>query len=252
MSVRYITWAFNQNLKSPMQKLTLVKIADNADDSGLAFPSIEHIAKFTCASESTVKRSIREIVEKGLMTINKMPAAKNYKRNEYWLHLEVVLNYDAIADESSQVSVIPEENSQVRVTDLTGQSDLSQVSERPTNRQLTVNEPSVNNICKQRTKKFESFKLFFDLYPAHRKGGTDQTAWKKWKSCKCTDQDGWAAYDWIQQALTVNGWSDSNYVPGITKFIEEKRWFTPLPVQQPTTGLDMNSTDWINDMGEVL
>ena len=114
MSVRYITWAFNQNLKSPMQKLTLVKIADNADDSGLAFPSIEHIAKFTCASESTVKRSIRDIVEKGLMTINKMPAAKNYKRNEYWLHLEVVLNYDAIADESSQVRVTHEESSQVR------------------------------------------------------------------------------------------------------------------------------------------
>lgn len=169
MSVRYIEWAFRQNLKSPMQKLVLVKISDNADDSGLAFPSIDHIAKFTCASDSSVKRAIKEIEAKGLMTIKKMPAAKNHKRNEYQLHYTVELHYEIQADES--------EGSSVTVTEFKCQSDLSQVSERPTNRQLTVNEPSVN-ICID--QMFESF-WFAGMKKVGKKASLNQfkTAMKK-------------------------------------------------------------------------
>lgn len=102
-----------------------------------------------------------------------------------------------------------------------------------------------------RMKKSNSFKDFYSIYPAHRKGGTDATAWKKWKTCRLTDDDAEQAIAWLSIALNISGWSNSNYVPGITKFIEEKRWLTPLPNQQSTTGVDMDSTDWIGT-GDIL
>lgn len=92
-----------------------------------------------------------------------------------------------------------------------------------------------NYVRKPRTKKPEAFKLFFEQYPVHRKGGTDATAWKKWKAEKLTDQDAELALAWVMRANQVAGWSESNFVKGITKFIAERMWLTP--VERVTNGI---------------
>ena len=92
-----------------------------------------------------------------------------------------------------------------------------------------------NPVRKPRTKKPEAFKLFFEQYPEHRKGGTDATAWKKWKSEKLAEQDAELALAWVMRANQVQGWSVSNFVKGITKFIEERMWLTP--VEKVTNGI---------------
>lgn len=92
-----------------------------------------------------------------------------------------------------------------------------------------------NPVRKTRTKKPEAFKQFFEQYPEHRKGGTDSTAWKKWKSERLTESDADKALAWIMRANQVARWSDSKYVKGITKFIEERMWLTP--VEKITNGI---------------
>lgn len=45
MSIKCMNWAWNQLTGSPAGKVVLMKIADNADDSGYAFPSIHLIGE---------------------------------------------------------------------------------------------------------------------------------------------------------------------------------------------------------------
>jgi len=84
-----------------------------------------------------------------------------------------------------------------------------------------------------RIKKPEQFKKFFKQYPSHRKGGTDSQAWKVWKSENIDESEGQKVLDW----LTVAAQNDSDwqteargqFVLGITKFIRDKKWLTPIP-----------------------
>jgi phage replication O-like protein O len=78
-----------------------------------------------------------------------------------------------------------------------------------------------------------SFNAFFKQYPNHRKGGSDSSAWTAWKSEKLTDQDCEAAIDWLTQAAQRDSsWgvsANGQFVLGVTKFIRNKTWLTPLP-----------------------
>ena len=62
MSIRAIAWVFQQNL-APLHKFVLVALADNANDTGLAFPSTETLARKTSMSRSSVKRALDRLVE---------------------------------------------------------------------------------------------------------------------------------------------------------------------------------------------
>lgn len=86
---------------------------------------------------------------------------------------------------------------------------------------------------KVRVKKPEAFKNLFSNYPAYRKGGTDAQAWKAWKSENLTDHDAELACNWLSLAAKVNtDWkaeATQGFALGITKFIREKKWLTPIP-----------------------
>lgn len=70
MSIKFMTWAWEQPLQ-PVKKLTLLKIADNANDSGVAFPSIKSLAKHCSISQRTVQRIIQSLAAEGLITVEK-------------------------------------------------------------------------------------------------------------------------------------------------------------------------------------
>ncbi|WP_350431752.1 replication protein [Shewanella sp. H8] len=89
---------------------------------------------------------------------------------------------------------------------------------------------------KERQKEIcakSSFNAFFKQYPSHRKGGSDSAAWAAWKSEKLTDQDCEAAIDWLALAAQRDSnWgisANGQFVLGVTKFIRNKTWLTPLP-----------------------
>ncbi len=133
------------------------------------------------------------------------------------------------------------------------QVDLKTSKTRPIQKKDTITKDTITKDIPKtpvssRIKKPKQFKAFFKLYPAHRKGGTDAQAWKVWKSEKLTDLDAQSALDWLTSAANTNpDWkteANGQFVFGITKFIRDKKWLTPLP--QPATQFN-RSHQSVND-----
>jgi len=84
-----------------------------------------------------------------------------------------------------------------------------------------------------RIKKPEQFKKFFKQYPSHRKGGTEAQAWKVWKSENIDEAEGKKVLDWLTLAAKQDpDWqteAQGQFVLGITKFLRDKKWLTPVP-----------------------
>jgi hypothetical protein len=68
MSIAAMTWAFAQPLKPSSLKFLLVALADNADDQGRAFPSIECLVDKTSMDRKTVIAGLDRLEELKLAT----------------------------------------------------------------------------------------------------------------------------------------------------------------------------------------
>lgn len=67
MSIKAINWAWKQSLP-PGQKLVLIRLADRADDNGECWPSQKSIAEDTGQNERTVRRIVKQLESRGLLT----------------------------------------------------------------------------------------------------------------------------------------------------------------------------------------
>ena len=52
---------------SPISKLVLLKLADNADARGVCFPSLNYLAQYCEVSVRTVKRHVNELEKQGFV-----------------------------------------------------------------------------------------------------------------------------------------------------------------------------------------
>ena len=91
MSIAAIAWAFKQKLSSSSEKFVLVKLADNANDEGLAWPSLNRIQADTALSRNTVLSCISALEKKGLLRIERRREGSVNLRNQYWLLLDVFI-----------------------------------------------------------------------------------------------------------------------------------------------------------------
>ena len=66
MSIKAMNWAWEQQLP-PVPKLTLLALADNADDHGYCWPKMRTIATKCCTSERTIQRTIKSLLNTGLL-----------------------------------------------------------------------------------------------------------------------------------------------------------------------------------------
>ncbi|MCS6259850.1 replication protein [Shewanella baltica] len=107
-------------------------------------------------------------------------------------------------------------------------TDSKTCLDRPPQKKDINTKDNTKNICPK-----SAFNPFFKLYPVHRKGGSDSAAWSAWKSEKLTEADCEAAILWLTQAVASDSsWqaeANGQYVLGITKFIRQHHWKTPLP-----------------------
>ncbi|USH01104.1 replication protein [Grimontia kaedaensis] len=127
------------------------------------------------------------------------------------------------------------------------------------NRQDTITKNTITKDSKNAparvTQKPPAFRSFFDKYPAHRKGGTDTYAWKAWKSENLTELDAQKALAWLTEASASDkDWRTDGYgkyIPGITKFIRQRHWLTPLPRNTKTTDglLYDDDISWAQNLG---
>lgn len=66
MSGKVVSWAMEQRTGSPAAKLVLVKLADNANEQGFCWPSVDLMVEHTELGQSTVYKHLTALEEIGL------------------------------------------------------------------------------------------------------------------------------------------------------------------------------------------
>jgi hypothetical protein len=90
MSIQAVGWAIGQPVGSSAQKLTLIAIANYADEKGEAWPSQQRLCRDTDLSESSIKRCLMALEQRGIIsrTKRKRPdgshASDLIKINQMW------------------------------------------------------------------------------------------------------------------------------------------------------------------------
>lgn len=96
---------------------------------------------------------------------------------------------------------------------------------------------------RKKITKSETWKRFYAEYPENRRGGSDATAWKKAKQMRLTEQDFMDMLNDVANRKRNDGQWIQGYVQGITKYIGEEIWKTPIrPLQNAQNGnLDLSA-----------
>jgi DNA-binding transcriptional ArsR family regulator len=87
MSGKLIGWAMKQVTGSPVTKLVLVKLADNANENGFCCASLELIVKHTELSDRAVRKHLYDLEDRGLVTIERRKVDGVQLRNLYHLNI---------------------------------------------------------------------------------------------------------------------------------------------------------------------
>jgi biotin operon repressor len=87
MSMELMVLAMKTKVGNPLRKLVLIKLADNASDSGECWPSYHYIADQCEIGHSTVRKHIKGLEDDGLLTITPRKGPKGNDSNVYRLHL---------------------------------------------------------------------------------------------------------------------------------------------------------------------
>ncbi|MDT3281661.1 helix-turn-helix domain-containing protein [Shewanella scandinavica] len=225
MSMELMVKAMKAKVGNPLRKLVLIKLADNANDNGECWPSHQHIADQCEIGHSTVRKHIAALVDMGFVTIKNRKGPKGNLTNIYTISICYEVAPPVPPDSTEEVPPdsigMPPDSTPPVPPDSTGiYHSFEPIKE------------SLKDSCPATSAK-SVFNAFFKAYPAHRKGGSDSAAWKAWKAEKLTDADCVLAVSWLKEAAALDAsWgfsANGQFVLGITKFIRERHWLTPLP-----------------------
>lgn len=277
-------------LANASRKLVLVKLADNANDEGLCWPSYNYLAAQCEMDRRTVMRHIDDLILSGFLTKKHRKGGLHFnKSNMFQLTInegdistlkaakEALKLAKKLANKNDKKTA-PSDNltlgagvAEDHPTSGTGSPDLVILTTRPsgTGSPRTIIEPSmepsiepsIEPSCPKQAKKPDYIHEIFNHYPAHRRGGTDAQLWRLWKQEKLGFQDAIEVMLWLHAASQSDPqWSvDANgqFVQGLTKFIRERLWLTPVPVTQERSGYTQpanfhsGDTKWAEDLGEL-
>jgi DNA-binding transcriptional ArsR family regulator len=209
MSVRWITWAWDQNCGSAARKLLLVALADHAGEEGSAFPGTGRLAEKTGMGNSTVRRHLDALEKDGFVTRDRR------RRGDGTLGTYLYQLVDQRSPSSGGPALTVEHHQR---SPLSGSPALTVERAEPSfpNRQI---EPSV--LCIDLDVEFERF------WSAYGRVGPKKKARECWlKALKKTGGDpepilngvvAWRAYwdtpgaanvKWPQGWLTEERWND--------------------------------------------
>jgi DNA-binding transcriptional ArsR family regulator len=87
MSGKIVGWAFEQDTGSPVAKLILVKLADNANEDGVCWPSVGLIVRHTGLSERAVRKHLGHLARLGLISVEAEIGSKGQRSNRYQLNV---------------------------------------------------------------------------------------------------------------------------------------------------------------------
>lgn len=88
MSGEVVGWAMKQVTGSPTSKLVLVKLADNANEEGLCWPSMKKLVAHTELSERAVRKHLLILEKMGLIAIERRNVDGVQLKNRFHLNLQ--------------------------------------------------------------------------------------------------------------------------------------------------------------------
>lgn len=100
MSMRLMVQAMNCEVGSPARKLVLLKLADNANDDGICFPSYQYIADKCEMSKRSAISHIDDLIKMGFVTKKARKNKDGSSANLYLLHLEQGSEKSALGGEN--------------------------------------------------------------------------------------------------------------------------------------------------------
>jgi DNA-binding transcriptional regulator YhcF (GntR family) len=92
VSFDVLRWAFERRCGSAPAKLVLLKLADNANDAGLCWPSLGYLAQETELSKNSIKRALRELTKRGLVRKLARYNGALQQSNAYQLNLKIAVD----------------------------------------------------------------------------------------------------------------------------------------------------------------
>lgn len=100
MSMRLMVLAMNCKVGNPARKLVLLKLADNANDDGICFPSYQYIADKCEMSKRSAISHIDDLIKMGFVTKKARKNKDGSSANLYLLHLEQGSEKSALGGEN--------------------------------------------------------------------------------------------------------------------------------------------------------
>lgn len=100
MSMRLMVQAMNCEVGNPARKLVLLKLADNANDDGICFPSYQYIADKCEMSKRSAISHIDDLIKMGFVTKKARKNKDGSSANLYLLHLEKGSEKSALGGEN--------------------------------------------------------------------------------------------------------------------------------------------------------
>lgn len=139
MSTKYLSTCWSIAGISPSQKLVLISLADQANDSGVCWPSVPHMTVRTGLSERAIRNSIRSLEDAGLLI------CRHRTGRSTWYDLTPALNAPLHHVQDTPAPDAP--------------PPLHQMQDTPAPRAaITIKEPSIepsltnNDVCVAETK----------------------------------------------------------------------------------------------------
>ncbi|WP_417883591.1 helix-turn-helix domain-containing protein [Vibrio rumoiensis] len=168
MSLIHIAKALKTKVGNTTTKFVLVKLADNANDDGVCWPSYNHIADQCEISRRSAMRHVKILVELGLISVTYRSGEKGNSSNVFRLKLDSVTS-DKLSPPSDEVVT---EDHQPSDTQTPPPSDT--VSPRTSHSFEPVSEPKES--ARKKSKLIQKSRLENSELPEQ----LNTVAWAQW------------------------------------------------------------------------
>lgn len=229
-------------------------IAGNVDADNLTF-ELEHDARIIARNTGSSTQKVEEMMSRfsslGLFENSEgvITCLKLSKVSDDYTSKIVRVKY-AQALDSKRVRQTPTNSEKVPL-------DKNKLDKNKSDNIIENTSVSAVPEKKVRISKSDTWKRFYEEYPENRRGGSDATAWKKAKQKRLTEYDFVDMLDDVMKRKAGCSQWHKGFVQGITKYIDEEIWKTPIRFEQlgdssfATADASLNrllDTDWADNL----
>lgn len=194
MSFQAMAWAVTQPEITPTSKLILIILANYADEQCSCFPSREHIAMLANCDERTVRRSIKQLQDQGLIFISERFTEEGRQTsNRYILRVAEMQRARGTKLSPSGEAICPP---------------------------IQSKEPI------KRNKYTDEFEIFWSYYP--RKSGSKRRASELYNQIVNKNQeiDAQSLLQVVRVFAEANEKSDQKFIPHASTWLHQRRFET--------------------------